>query len=215
MHIIEDQSASVLFGKTRRGVLTLLLENPDHDFYMGEIASVLGVVPGAIQRELAKLVGAGILTRRKRGKQVYFQADRECPIFPELRRMVTKTSGLIMSLQAALNPLREQIRLALVYGSFASGEQGRSSDVDLLVVGEISYADVIAVLTPVEDRAGREINPTVYSSREFAAKMGRGNRFVQTLLAGPTLPLIGRALDAERLADSRVAASSPRKPRRD
>jgi predicted nucleotidyltransferase len=213
MHILDDCTSRLLFGKTRRGVLTLLLENPGQDYYMGEIARSLGLVPGAIQRELAQLVEAEIITRRKRGVQVFFQANTECPIHLELRNIVTKTSGLILAIQTALVPLNDHLSLAVVFGSFASGQQTPGSDVDLLIVGDVEYADVIAALTPVEDRSGREINPTVYSPEEFNSKRTKHNPFIQTIVSGPRIELIGHLDDSRRLGSGRVAKAPRLKPR--
>jgi len=211
--MIDDRTSGLLFGKTRRGVLTLLLENPGQDYYMGEIAKALGVLPGAIQRELAQLVDAGIITRRKRGMQVFFQANSECPIHLELRNIITKTSGLILAIQTALIPLKDHLSLAAVYGSFASGQQTPSSDVDLLIVGDVEYADVIAALSQVEDRTGREINPTVYSAEEFTSKRAKRSPFIETILSGPRIELIGHFDDARRLGSGRVAKTPRRRPR--
>lgn len=213
MHLIDDPTPLLLFGKTRRAILTLLLENPGRDYYMGEIAKSFGWVPGAIQRELAQLVEVGIITRRKRGLQVFFQANSECSIYLELRNIVTKTSGLILSIQTALLPFKDQVRVAAVFGSYAAGQQSPKSDVDLLIVGDVEYTDVIAALAPVEDRAGREINPTVYSPQEFNSKRAKHNPFIETIVSGPRIGLIGRLDDARRLGAGRVAPPPRRKSR--
>lgn len=59
----------------------------------------------------------------------------------------------------------------IVYGSIARSEEKASSDVDLLVAGETSFFDVVSTLVKIEAEAGREVNPTVYSPREFREKL--------------------------------------------
>lgn len=87
-----EKPASGLFGKTRRAVLALLFTHPDESFYLREIAQAAGTGLGAAQRELKKLTDAGIIRRRIHGRQVYFQADPDCPIFTEIQHLVLKTS---------------------------------------------------------------------------------------------------------------------------
>jgi len=88
-----DVPCSALFGKTRLGVLALLYGNPDESFYTREVVRIVGAGHGAVQRELKRLTEAGILRRSVQGNQVHYQANANCPIFPDLERLVLKTGG--------------------------------------------------------------------------------------------------------------------------
>jgi len=193
-------TASVLFGKTRRAVLSLLYGHPERDFYLREIVRAAGTGVGAVQRELRLLTEAAIVRRRARGNQVYFQANPECPVFPELKGLVLKTAGLADVLRAALAPLAERIRAAFVYGSFARGEEGRGSDVDLLVVGDVTFTELVSALGPAQEALGREVNPTVYPPREFRKKLSAGHRFLENVQKEPKVFLVGDERELERLA---------------
>ncbi len=83
--------AVVLFGSTRRRVLGWLLGHADEAFYLRELVRHTGAAVSAVQRELEQLTGAGLVRRDVRGKQVYFQINREAPIFPELLGLFAKT----------------------------------------------------------------------------------------------------------------------------
>ena len=133
----------------------------------------------AIQRELKQLTDAGIIRRTKSGHQVYFQANPDCPIAAELKGIIIKTAGAADVLRVALSGLTERISLALIYGSFARGQQHAESDVDLLVVGEVEFAEVVAALSEAQTRLSREVNPTVHSPDEFAAKIGSQPSFLK------------------------------------
>jgi predicted nucleotidyltransferase len=109
---------------------------------------------------------AGLIHGIRRGHQIYYQANRKNPIFAELKSILAKTSGIRDILLEVLAPLEDRIRLASVYGSIARGEETSSSDADLMVVGEVSFADA-AALSESEAKLGREVNPTVYGPREF------------------------------------------------
>lgn len=183
--------ATVLFGATRRRVLGWLLGHPDHAYYLRELVRQVGGAVGAVQRELELLTAAGLVRREVRGKQVYFQANQDAAIFPELRGLFAKTSGLVDILREALMPLADRIHAAFVFGSAARGELHAASDVDLMVVGDTSFGDVITVIQGAEKRLGRDVNPTVYSVAEFRAKVDAKHHFLTTVLAEPKMFVLG------------------------
>jgi predicted nucleotidyltransferase len=189
-----DTVSRLLFGSVRRDVLALLLGRPDERFYLREILRAAGGGSGAVQRELKQLVEAGLVEREARGHQVYFSANHAAPIFPELQTIIEKTAGAVDVLRASLAPLLRgggPIRVALIYGSVASGRKTSRSDVDLLVVGDISLTELVPALRAAEARLGREVNPSVYPVKEFRDKLRRGTPFLKRILAGPKLFVAG------------------------
>lgn len=190
----------ILFGKTRRAVLALLYGRPEEDFYLREIVRAAGTGVGAVQRELRLLAGAGIVRRRVRGNQVYFQANPESPIFRELRGLVLKTAGLADVLRAALAPLAERTRAAFIYGSIAHGEERPGSDVDLLIVGDLTFAEAVSILGPAQETLGREVNPAVYPPGEFRKKLKAGHHFLKNVQNEPKIFVAGDERELKRLA---------------
>lgn len=89
---------AALFGKARRAVLGLFFQNPDEMFYLRQAARIANVGLGPIQRELARLTAAGILTRFERGHQVWYQANKEGPLFAELRALAVKALGAVATI---------------------------------------------------------------------------------------------------------------------
>jgi predicted nucleotidyltransferase len=199
----------VLFGRTRQKVLELLFGHPDESFYLREVARRTGQALGAVQRELAQLTAAGILNRERQGNQVRFRVNRHCPVYPELKALVTKTMGVADVLREALRPLADRIGLAFVFGSFVRGEQHRDSDVDVMVVGDVSFGEVCEALHPVEERLGREVNPTVYPPAEFFQKMNDGHYFIQRVLNDPVIFLIGGRDELGRLPQGGLGDGPP------
>lgn len=197
-----DRVSRLLFGSVRREVLALLLGRPDERFYLREIVRSVGGGSGAVQRELKQLVDAGLVDREARGHQVYFAANREAPIFPELQAIVEKTAGTVDVLRASLAPLVRDgsIDVALVYGSVAAGKQTARSDVDVLTVGTITLTELVPALRIAEQRLGREINSSVYPAREFREKLKRGAPFLKRIMTGPKLFVAGDKRELERLA---------------
>jgi predicted nucleotidyltransferase len=172
-------------------VLGWLLGHADEAYYLRELVRHTGGAVGAVQRELEQLTAAGLVCREVRGKQVYFQANQKAAIFPELQGLFAKTAGLVDIFREALTPLADRMQAAFVFGSAARGELHASSDIDLLVVGEASFGDVITAIQGAEKRLGRDVNPTVYSADEFRAKVGAKHHFLMTVLTEPKMFVLG------------------------
>lgn len=175
----------------RRKVLALLLMRPDQKLHLRELARQTQAAPGTLKKELDALCHVGLLSSERVGNQVHFQADQGHPVFAELQALVRKTTGLADVLRQALQPLEGQIELALVFGSMASGSAHAGSDVDLLVVGSTSFAQVVEATYAAQTQLGRDINPKVMTAAEWATKQSEGDPFVQELLAKPQILLIG------------------------
>lgn len=186
--------ADALFTQGQQRVLAVLFGNPRRSFYANEIIALVGSGKGAVQRELARLEAAGLVSVTRLGKQKHYQANAAAPVFKELRGLVLKTSGLVDVLRAALAPLAAQISAAFVYGSVAKGQDTAKSDIDLMVVSDtLSYADLFAALEQATGRLGRTVNPTVYSREELNKRVRTGNAFIKRVLEQPKLWVIGEA----------------------
>ena len=196
---------AALFGKTRRAVLALFYSRADESFYLRQVSRAANAGLGAVQRELMRLSAAGIILRVARGRQVFYQANRQCPIFSELQQLIVKTTGVVDVLRAALLPLGPRIEIAFLYGSFARGEQARSSDVDVFIVGQASFASVVSALGPAQKKLGREVNPSVFPRREFQSKVRAKDHFLMSVLEGPKILLIGEHDELARMAGQRLA----------
>lgn len=181
-----------LFSKVRQRVLAVLFGTPDRSFYANEVIALARSGTGAVQRELAGLAAAGLLTMRKQGNQKHYQANAAAPVFAELRGLVLKTMGLADVLLAALMPLAGQIDAAFVYGSVAKQQDTAQSDIDVLIVSpSLSYADVFGALEAASHTLGRTVNPTLYTPAELNKRLARNNAFIARVLDQPKIWLIG------------------------
>ena len=185
--------ADALFPEVRQRVLAVLFGTPDRSFYANEVIALAQSGTGAVQRELAGLSQAGLLTVSKQGNQKHYQANAAAPVFAELRGLVLKTMGLADVLRAALAPLADQISIAFVFGSIAKQTDTAQSDVDLLVVSDsLGYADLFAALEDATRTLGRTINPAIYTQAEFAARLQGDNAFVHRAMQQPKIWLKGQ-----------------------
>jgi len=203
--------ASLLFGAYRRGVLALLLLRPEQSLHVREIARALGKAPGTLLRELNALAEAGVLVRKRVGNQVHFQANNACPIFEDLRNILKKTVGVADVLREALAALSGEIRAAFVYGSIARGDEREGSDIDLMVVGEVRFAGVVAALAPAQEILRREVNPSVNPALEFKSKLAAGDPFLKRVLADRKIFIIGDQDDLGQSGAQRKAQGAQRR----
>lgn len=187
----KNRSLDALLPKTRQGILAATLMQPEKAWYVSELAHRMRVPSSSLQRELQKLLKAGILNSYRQGRMVYYQANAESPLFPELRGLLLKTAGLVDVLTNALRPLAAQLRIAFVYGSIASGSERTDSDIDLMVIGAVSPLDLALPLRRARELLGREINPTVYTAAEFERKRAAKDHFLTNVLDKPRLFVLG------------------------
>lgn len=196
---MKDQSISLsdaLFSKVQARVLGLLFGNPDRSFYANELFRLAGSGTGAGVRELAKLTASGLITVNKIGNQKHYQANREAPIFEELRGIVLKTFGMADVLRQGLLPMVEKISVAFIYGSIAKGSDTAKSDIDVMVIGDhIDYPEVYTALMPAEAQLGRKVSPAIYNKEDVSRKLKAGNAFLTRIMAQPKIFLIGSVHD--------------------
>lgn len=188
---MQQSLATLVFPGYRRQVLSLLLLRPDEAFHGREIARRTNLPAGTVTRELKRLADAGLLEREARGNQVLYRANKSNPIFDEIASILRKTSEFATELKRALAPLEARIRVAFVFGSMAQGRQNAGSDIDVLVIGDADFGSVVDALYPTQKTLGREINPKVFSPREWNTKLKAKSGFTADVLRKPKVFLVG------------------------
>lgn len=194
-----ENIGAALWSKGRRELLALLFTHPDRSFYLRQIVRLLGSGQGVVQRELSRLSKAAVITRTRVGSQVHYQANRESPVFGELKSLMVKTAGVAEVLRDSIAGLADQIEVAFIFGSFSRAEDRANSDVDVMVVGSVSFGDVVSAFQPAQERIGREVNPAVFSVEEYRARARSRNRFLGSVLNSPRIFLIGGENELKRL----------------
>jgi predicted nucleotidyltransferase len=183
-------SSSLLLGpKARRAILSLTFLDPSREYHLRELVRRTRLAPRTVHQEIEKLVGGELLVERRDGNRRYLRANERHPLFAAVREIVLKTEGLASVVAEALGG--DGIDFALVFGSIASGTPLASSDVDLLVVGPIGLREVVRRLQTAQDTLGREINPIVWTRKEFARRRREADPFLARVLDGPTIAIFG------------------------
>jgi DNA-binding transcriptional ArsR family regulator len=189
-----------LMPKTRQGVLAATLVQPEKAWYASELARRLGVPSSSLQRELHSLTEVGVLKTYRQGHMVYYQANRDSPVFPDLRGLLIKTAGLVEILAEALKPVASRLRTSFIYGSIAAESEQSDSDIDLMLVGDVLPADLALPLRRARELLGREINPTVYTPAEFKRKRAANDPFLTQVWSNAKLFVLGSENELDKAA---------------
>ena len=212
MRTTYNNLGDLLFGKTRGSILRLLFGQSDRSFYTRQITKETRISAGAVQRELQTLTQSGLICLSRIGQQVFYQANRNHPLYLELHLLIAKTVGIYQLLSSALAPLAAHISVAFVYGSLARHDENAESDVDLMIVGNLTLDELLPLLAPVESTIGREINPTLYTAKELLSKLDNGNHFLQSVMKGEKVILIGDINELGKMGGVRMVESGANQP---
>jgi len=177
-------------SKTRVKILTLFLSNPETRFYIREIARKTDENFNAVRRELQRLERIGLLESQTEGNMKYHLVNKKMPIYEELKSIFLKTEGVGKVIGENLAQLGK-IKAAFIYGSFAKGEETLSSDIDMMIVGDVNEKKLIPLIRELEEKFSREINYVLFTSKEFQSKIKLKDPFITNVLKEEKIMLVG------------------------
>jgi DNA-binding transcriptional ArsR family regulator len=181
--------AELLSSRVKAETFRLLFGVSPQELHVREIERQSGLADATVRQELRRLSRLGIVESRPDGNRTYYRANTRHPLYPDIHNLVLKTSGLVEVLREALNST--EIELAFVFGSVAAGAERAESDVDLMVIGKLSLRQLSKLLSGVATGIGREINPHIFTTGEFARRKKAHDHFIISVLAAPKLFVIG------------------------
>jgi uncharacterized protein len=197
-----ESALAALISPTRQGILAATFLRPQKSWYLSELAAHLGTRSSSLQRDVNSLVRGGILEKHVDGRRSYIKANEDSPVFPEIRGLIEKTSGIVPMLQEAVRKLGKKVRWGFIYGSLARGEEGSASDVDLMLIGNASTMELAPTLRRLEKIVGRQINPTIFTEDDFVKNLTKKNHFLLTVIRGKKIILKGTEDELEAIARS-------------
>jgi len=196
---------TLLGSKLRAKVLGWLFTHPDEHYFVRQLTALLAEDSTNVSRELARLEKTGILVSTTEGKQKYYQANRQSPLFNELHGLMLKTVGVADIIKKALEPRMADIKLAFIFGSVAKKAENRFSDIDLLVVGDITFGEVVDLISTAEGALNRELNPVVYTLAEFNKRLSENHYFIRDILSGDKIFVVGDENELKSLVGKGLA----------
>lgn len=185
--------ADILSSRVRAEIFRLLFGLNEKELHLREVERQAGLTLGTIRQDLQKLLKLDLVKARRDGNRLYYQANTEHPLYPEIRKLVLKTAGLVEIFKSVLD--RKGVRVAFVFGSLASNREKGTSDVDLMVIGAVGLRALSGWLSGVTEQIGREINPHTMNVEEFRRRQKKGDHFLSSVLESPKLFIVGNEND--------------------
>jgi predicted nucleotidyltransferase len=193
-------------SKTRVEILKLFLFNTSNSFYQRQISNLTAQSIRGVQREVEKLHRIGIIERSIQGNRIYYKLNKKCPIIQDLKNIFFKSVGIAEVLKENLK--EKEIKIAFIYGSYAKGEESLLSDIDLMVLGDISSKELSNILSKPKRELMREINYVVFSLDEFINKAMQKDHFINSVLKDKKIYIMGSENELKGLIKSGKAKAT-------
>jgi len=186
---------SILLGSNlRRKLLAYTFTHPDETYYVRELAGIIDVDVGNLSRELKRLEKEGLYKHYSKGNIKFYSLSKDYPLYEELKTVIYKTEGVIGTIKKIVNKYKG-ITLAVIYGSYAQDRVTKTSDIDLIVVGEFRKNKFMHDIRSLETKLNREINYTLYGDEEFGRERNKNGAFLEMVLKNKIIILKGELSD--------------------
>lgn len=172
--------SELLTSNTRAEVMRILFNGLGEEHYLRDLEKLSHVKVNSLQKEVKHLSSLGLLKARKDGNRIYYSANTEHPLYPDLVSIVEKTVGVLFKLKKSLSD--PKIKCAFIFGSFAKGKEKAGSDIDLIIIGDIGMRGVSKLLSGIQEKIGREINPHVFTEEEFQKRIKDKEHFISSVM---------------------------------
>lgn len=188
-----------VFTDSQAKVYLWIFGQPERSYHLSELRRLTGLGSASLQREINRLVVAGLANSTLKGNQRQISANRQSPLFKELSDLTRKVMGAAALITEALLPAERKIEVAFLYGSVAKQSDNAGSDIDVMMIGsDLTLGEVLEQLLPVEEMLCRKVNPTCYTVGEFKKRLSDADSFVNKVLSQPIIQLFGNMDDFRR-----------------
>jgi len=179
----------IKFTKNQTLVMEIFFNNPEKSYYLRELAKILGKQPGVFQKDINALVAKNILLSERVANSRFFKLNKEYALYSEIKSIFFKTVGAQGQLKDVLSKIKN-IKLAFIFGSFASKSEDSLSDIDLMIIGNPKEEELIPEIIKIENKIDREINYHIFSQEEWEKRVKDGDSFLKNILAKEKIFLI-------------------------
>jgi len=187
-------------SKVRVEILSVFLMNPERELYVREVERLTGEDYKNVSMELRNLNKIGLLSSRNKGNLKYFSLNKEFLIYEELKSIFMKTKGAVSILRQVVSTKRD-IDYAFIYGSLATGEERTESDIDVMIIGEVTLEEVLTSIRGPEEKLSREINVSLYDLQEIRKRVKDRDPFIMEVLGGVKIMLVGDEDELRRVIE--------------
>jgi predicted nucleotidyltransferase len=181
--------SKLLTSDTRAEVMRILFDGRGGEHYLREIEKLTHIKINSLQKEVKHLESIDLIKARKDGNRIYYSANKVHPLYPDLISIVEKTVGVVSILKEKLKG--SKVKYAFIFGSVARNEEMGASDLDLIVVGDLTMRTLTKLISGTQEKIGREINPHVYSENEFKKRLKMKDHFLTSVLKNQVKQIVG------------------------
>lgn len=180
----------LITSKLKSKILSYYYTNPEASCYVRELAAIVGEDAGNLSRELRNLETEGMFTSSTKGRLKFYSLNKRYPLFNEIKKIIFKTEGIEGSLRQLVAAYKG-VEIAFVYGSYAKGGEKKTSDIDIVIVGNIPRDNFTSEVRALESKLNREINFNIFKRKEFDKERKKTGGFLNILLKGKVILLKG------------------------
>ena len=191
--------STLITSKARVELITWFVSHPGERFYYRQLIAILKASKQSIQNELARLEKAGLLSSQKEGNIRFYWVNQNFILYPEIKSMIFKTVGIGDELRNALGGIGD-IRSAFIYGSVAKKKEDARSDIDIMVIGDVSVDAIHEAIMKSEKRLRREISYSIFSPSDWKKQLTQKKAFVSSVARDQKIFLIGSANDLRKMS---------------
>ncbi len=181
-------------SEVRVSILKLMLPEPKKPLHVRAIVREVGTEINAVRRELERLEKLGLLRKRPSSNRIYYSVDTSNVYYSELLSLVATDTGLGSGLIQNRKSLGD-IKFAVLSRKFSRGIPSSSLDVDLFIVGAVTFHVLDSLVKEYEQKLHREIHYSVMGEEEFMFRKRKNDQFVSKILAQGRTMLIGDELE--------------------
>lgn len=190
----------IKLSRNKALLLRLFYTNPDQNYYIQEIGRILDKKPGVFQRTLYDMERKGILISEYKANARYFRANKDYPLYRELKSIIFKTIGIMGSIKEVLENAGP-IAFSFLYGSFANGKENYLSDIDLIIIGSPDENNIVRDFEKLEGNLMREINYKLFTFEEFLESVRQKDAFLSGILKDQKTMLIGEENELRKIVE--------------
>jgi DNA-binding transcriptional ArsR family regulator len=210
---MRNRLATLFSSRVRAELFRLLFGLSDRELHLREIERKSGLSISTVRQDIGQLIDLDLIRDRRDGNRRYCRANKEHPLYGEIHRIVIKTVGLVDVIRDAIGD--DKIRAAFVFGSIAQGMPMAESDVDLMVIGSVSFRELSRRLSGAEERVGREINPYVIGAGELSTRLRAKDHFLSNVMDSDKMFIVGSEDELRDMGRTRMAETPHDKRRGD
>jgi len=190
--------STLITSKSRVELITWFFTHPGERFYYRQLIGILNASKQSIQNELARLETAGLISSQKEGNIRFYRVNKDFILYPEIKNIIFKTVGVGDELRKSLVKI-DDVKSAFIYGSVAKNLEDARSDIDVMIIGNVSEDAVLKAILKVEEHLGREVNYSMFSPGEWKKHLKVKKAFASNVAKDQKIFLIGNEDELRKL----------------